>query len=340
MHRILFITKKRSGYGGYGSYGHKASGLHNSAKFVVDMLVDSGVDAKLADVIDNNDIDREVTAFRPHTVIVEAFWVVPDKFDILSKLHPSVKWIIRGHSDIPFLANEGVAFEWIEEYLWRDNVYLAFNSPRVVEDVKALTCAAHRHKVLYLPNFYPTKKQYRKHHKSDYFLKVGCFGAIRPMKNQLVQAVAAIRYANKIGKILHFHVNATRCEQGGDNVLKNLRALFANSRHELIEERWLNHEQFLHTVRKMDFAMAVSFSETFCITAADAVAVGVPLICSVEIPWASTLSLVPITDAGPIVEKFEDLDGWFGRLSVILNLRGLRRYAAKSKKIWLKHFGK
>jgi hypothetical protein len=57
----------------------------------------------------------------------------------------------------------------------------------------------------------------------DQFLDVACFGAIRPLKNQLMQGVSAIRCAESIHKTLRFHINASRAEQKGDNVLKNLR---------------------------------------------------------------------------------------------------------------------
>ena len=100
---ILFILKKNAGYGCY----HGATGLHNSAKFVVDMFLDAGVDAALAEAIDNNCIDRLVAEYQPDTVIIEALWVVPEKFDVLMPLHPDVTWIVRNHSKFEFLANEG-----------------------------------------------------------------------------------------------------------------------------------------------------------------------------------------------------------------------------------------
>ena len=51
--KVLFILKKNS-YGYSGSYGYGASGLLNSARFIVDMLNDNGVEAKLATVTDNS----------------------------------------------------------------------------------------------------------------------------------------------------------------------------------------------------------------------------------------------------------------------------------------------
>src|ERR1700733_4406094 len=103
--KLLFIIKKNSGYG----YVHGASGLINSAQFVVDMLNANKGQAKLVTVTDNNDIDRKVFQYKPNVVIIESFWVVPDKFVVLKKLHPGVRWIVHGHSDLPFLAQEGQA---------------------------------------------------------------------------------------------------------------------------------------------------------------------------------------------------------------------------------------
>ena len=113
--KVIFILKKRqSSHTGYASV---SSGLLNSARFVSDMLNKNGIESNLVEVQDNNCIDREVSKYRPTHVVIEALWVVPSKFEVLTKLHPNVQWIIRLHSDISFLANEGIAIEWIYEYL-------------------------------------------------------------------------------------------------------------------------------------------------------------------------------------------------------------------------------
>ena len=120
--KVLFILKYRAMYTDIcfdesemysSSYKHFNSGLLNSANQVHEMLLDHGVESKLVQVIDNNCIDKEVHQYKPTHVIIEALWCVPEKFEILQKLHPKVKWILRLHSETPFIANEGIAMEWI-----------------------------------------------------------------------------------------------------------------------------------------------------------------------------------------------------------------------------------
>lgn len=294
------------------------------------MLAVNRVNVKLVSVVDNNDIDREVHQFKPDIVIIEAFWVVPEKFDVLQKLHPKVKWIIRGHSDLPFFANEGVAVEWTKGYVTRKNVFVAFNSTRITSDFQKLF----GDKIVFLPNFYPLRP-FRNRRPNDGVLRIGCFGALRPMKNQLLQAVAAVRFADKIGEPLEFHINSTRCEHKGENVLKNLRALFAGTRHKLVEHGWLGHEEFLKLIGTMDYVLAVSFSETFCITAADAVATHTPLICSAEIPWATKISIVPPDSSDAIVEKLLEFSHGWKFLARFINRIKLFNYSVRSVNIWL-----
>jgi hypothetical protein len=346
--KILFILKFRETYdGGYGA--GMSSGLLNSATFVLNMLKDSGFHAKLVQVKDNNDIDREVTLFKPTHVFIEALWVVPEKFTILHKLHPGVKWIVRGHSEIPFLSQEGVAMEWICAYVKHKNVIIAPNSPHSTRDIRQIIRAAHPHmsqeevaeKVVCLPNYYPHKKMYKRKHKEKEHLDIACFGAIRPLKNQLMQAVVAIEYANIMRKPLRFHINASRCEQRGENVLKNLRALFDNTHHELVEHSWMEHHKFLKVLATMDISMCVSFTETFNIVAADSVSSGVPLICSSEITWANSWCQAEPTDSEDILVKMLRIGDWRLQLaSKVLNYRGLKRYCENSKKSWLAYLGK
>lgn len=342
--RILFILKFRSEYGHdygkpkysegtYSAGGYFSSGLFWSAKFVVDMLNDIGFTAKLVQVVDNNDIDREVTKFRPDIVVVEALWVVPEKFDVLKKLHPHIIWIVRLHSNIPFLAGEGIAISWIKGYVKR-GVYVAVNSHRAFNDIR--DSVKHKKFILYLPNFYPVQKHRIKHCREE-ILHVGCYGAIRPMKNQLIQAIAAIKYADSTDQTLVFHINSGRVEQG-DSVLKNLRALFADSPHTLQEDAWMTHAEFIRHLRVLDVGMQVSLSETFCIVAADMVNAGIPVVVSPEVEWAGIISKAHPTDQHSIFEALSRVLK-NPKITAVLNRRYLKQFSKKSKRVWRETLG-
>lgn len=301
--RVLFIVKKRTGY--WGDYSTSAgTGLWNSARFVVDMLTNVlGIEAKIVQVVDNNDIDREVTLYRPTHVIIEAFWVVPEKFDVLRPLHPGVTWIVRDHSETPFLANEGSAFGWTREYLKR-GLELMCNSPRAQYDMRriAIDVGADPELVSFGPNFYPIAGMPEAIERPwpDDEIHVSCFGAIRPLKNQVTQAIAALAFAQRIGRELRFHVNAGRVEGGADPIPKSLRNAVGPGR--LIEHPWMTHDEFVRLAGTMDISLQVSFSETFNIVTADAVAGGVPVIVSPEVYWLGEYAHASPTSAEDIAD--------------------------------------
>lgn len=327
--KLLFILKHRDAlytdeHGTY-STGGLSSGLLNSASFVVDMLHKSGIEANLVQVADNNCIDREVTKYKPTHVIIEAYWIVPEKFAVLTKLHPNIKWIIRNHSEIPFLATEGIAIDWTLEYLKHPTVYVSANSPRALSEMKTMAVAAYGEKfadrVIYLPNYYTFSENTvkKEHHDSD-TIDIGCFGAIRPLKNQLIQAIAAIEFAKHQGKKLRFHINSTRIEGNGNNCLKNIIALFAHTgeTYQLVEHSWMPHDKFLQLCATMDIAMQVSFTETFNIVAADMVSMNVPIVVSHDITWASRFSKADPTSSTDIVKKMHA--AWYTRKLHVLQL--------------------
>jgi len=325
---ILFILRDQHGSGGW--CGYKSSGLTNSATLVADMLESFGVDAEVITVFDSNSIDKEVSRIRPDIVVLEAIWVPPYKLIELAKLWPGIRWIVRIHSEIPFLANEGIAIDWLFQYARIPNVEVASNSIRGVRDLKDLN-------PLFLPNFYPIHCLKAFRDRSDY-LNIGCFGAIRPLKNQLSQAFAAIAYAEDVGKPLNFFINASRTEQGGDQPLKNIRALFSNypeDQFRLVEIPWLEWRNFLEIVRDMDVCMSVSFSETFCITAANAVSQNVPVVVSPEIFWASDEIKADPTNIKDIQDKLGVALGRHRKKIVNQNLDNLRIYDDISIEKWL-----
>jgi hypothetical protein len=340
--RILFVLKlsqKKSIYS-YGSFG-----LHNSATFVSNRLNKLGYQAKVVSVVDNNAIDKAICEFNPHVVCIEALWVVPEKFYELNKAHPNIKWVIRVHSKAPFLAMEGMAFEWLNRYkivnneIGKNNLKiscnnLTFNSE--INDVKD-------YQSIHLPNIYDpnirpfnSSYDYSKNH-----VDIGCFGALRPLKNQLLQAISAISFVNSINKLLNFHINSTRQEQKGENVLRNLRALFDGSKHTLIEHDWYPHKEFAtKVIPLMDIGMQVSLSESFNIVTADFVNASVPIVVSEDVDWMPQSARVNANSSEEMVRKLHIYNS--NRGSTIRhthNLLSLNNYNIDATNIWKEFLG-
>jgi hypothetical protein len=357
--RTLFVLKYREDtYGDVycenGNWGDStqdrrplSSGLFNSARLVCEMLDHHGVPVKLVHVIDNNFIHREIVAFKAEVVIIEAFWVVPEKFDELRAVCPNVKFIIRNHSEVPFLANEGIAFDWMLRYVRKPNVYMASNAPRMLSDTRFLVALENPewdaeevlYKAPYLPNYYPTTI-----YECDSVIveapdtvNIGCFGAVRPLKNTLLQAIAALKFAARMGWKLRFHINGGRIEMGGSPILKNLTQLFQHfPQHELVNHPWMPHDEFRKLVASMDFTMQCTFSETFNIVSADAVTANVPTVVSAEIAWAAKLMQADPTDSDAMAEAlFRAWELSQANPDFNPNLPGLDRYNRESVKAWL-----
>lgn len=339
--KALFLVKKTEEYGGYTL--PTRSGLRNSAKFVVDALNRiPGMEASLEFCVDGNDIDNKLHRIRPDIVFYEAVWITPAKMREIHLLYPSIKFVVRLHSKIPFLAIEGMAITWIKEYQKIPNVSLSFNNIYTSDDMNSIGIVN-----TYLPNIYrdvhfPKRLWANPIHiahtyPSKEYYRFGCFGAIRPLKNQLNQAVAAIMYAESRGATAKFYINATRVEQGGDNVLKNLRGLFDNSPHQLVELQWFLHQDFLDTIATMDVALQVSLTETFNIVTADCVSESVPVVVSREIDWLDHGDVDP-NSAESIFKRITHVLN--NKTSVVANnLQALTEYNFEATRLWINYLG-
>ena len=280
-YKFLFIIKERSVYG----TKTKAYGLFNSCKFVCNRLNKIGMEANVVQVIDNNCIDKYVAQYQPTHCFIEALWVVPSKFEVLARLHPNVKWVIRIHSMVPFLTSEGMAFEWLNDYMELRKkgikISISCNNEDMYEQLSQIYDG-----VSYTPNIYQPDYECNKKPNDRQTLDVGCFGALRVLKNHTQQALWAIEFANKLGKKMNFHINISEHEQRESSpVLRNLRAIFKNTQHTLVEHLWYEHQDFLELVSTMDFGMQISYTETFNVVAADFVHCGVPIVVSKDIKF-------------------------------------------------------
>ena len=265
---------------------HNATGLHTSSALTVACFRKLGVPAEVYEAHDGNSIDGIIKRYHLDAVVLEANWALPSKVAELRRLHPNVSWFVRIHSEIPFLAHEGIAWTYMQAYDAL-GVTILPNDTRTVWDL-----AGSIEHLDFLRNTYevPNDVVFQQHESSD-VINIGCFGAIRSLKNHMRAACAAIRYASSVGKKLRFHINSERVEGGfvAANTLKNLRALFGDS---LVEHAWLTHEDFVNVVCKScDVVIVSSLSETFNVVAADVVVAdvvvvaGVPVVTSNEVTW-------------------------------------------------------
>ncbi len=331
--KILFICKQGNKYFNVGDepvYTKKHSGLFNSTRFIVKGLRHHGVHADIVIVTDNNDIDREVAKHRPNMVIIEALWVTPDKFDILKALHPNVDWFCHLHSDIPFLAQEGIAISWLEQYASK-NVATITNCKHTFE---ALSVLLPQEELFFLPNVYLNEPRKAKLSPKEH-INIGCFGALRPMKNQLLAALSAIKFAAEIGKPLKFHINSGRVELGGEPVLKNIKLLFdLTPGAELIQHAWFDPEDFIDfMVEHIDLGLQISMTETFCVVGADMVTAGIPIVASSQLSWISGFCQAKSDDICDVVNKMHRVkDNW---ALIKFNQYLLEHFNKNSLKEWI-----
>lgn len=296
MSQVLFLCKENYSYGSEKGTFH---GLVNSAYFIANFLDDRHVDTAVKSVVDADEIDAIVQADNPRMVVIEALWVTPEKLTELVAMpeHQHRLWLVRVHSKSAFLAQEGIALDWIKSY--PNDVVICPNTCSMARDLRALGVDA-----MYLPNVYnpaPHQCGVYKGVREDDELHIGCFGALRPLKNHLNQAIGAIRFADGLGIKMFFHVNDTNGNVENANVLQNLEAAFHNTKHELVTHSWASHSDFIELVKTMDMGLQVSLSESFNLIAADFVSNHVPIVVSNEIDWLPhTCQVVPTADSSEI----------------------------------------
>lgn len=326
--RFLFLSKERNN-----SYGI-STGLFQSSLFIAKYLKEEGITTEIKVCFDANSIDKYIHEFKPTHIIIHAIWVTPTKLAELVKKYPKIKWNIRIHSKLPFLSNEGNAIQWISEYLKLPNVKVSTNN----EEATKQLCFAIGKPILCLPNIYDAERCKVDKVKKGRQMDIGCFGAIRPLKNILLQAAAAVEFGNRKKVPIRFHINSARTEQGGENTLKNIKALFARheGRHELVEHLWSPYEEFLKLVGTMDLGMQVSLSETFNIVTADFVKMDIPIVVSREIEWMNEKAFVDQSSIEDIVKTMISLCNPWRRMFFKMSARmHLNNYIKKSKRMWL-----
>jgi glycosyltransferase involved in cell wall biosynthesis len=146
------------------------------------------------------------------------------------------------------------------------------------------------------------------------------FCAANPRKNILAQIFALSSFKDKVS----LHVNY------GNNVGQMYPVVASLSTENLVNHGWIgDREQYLSTIKAMDFAMAVTLSESFNYTAAEHMFFGIPVVCSEVAPFVRGVKEIEKI----IIKRPEDLSEIRNAISLLVSDKSLREDIGAAGKI-------
>lgn len=292
MSKLMLVDKINHRFKQMTGNSNQASGLTVCLEHIKKSL--KGVVRIEVDNVDH--IAYGIQKFKPKIVLVQSIWMSEEQMNDLRRRYPKTRFYTHIHSSPAFFAVEGYGFQRIME-AHRAGFGIVTNSKGLHEIIKGSVL---------LPNLYASD-MWDRLPKDNSTLDIACLGSLRPFKNQVIQAAAAIKYAESKGKKLRFYVNMGRNEGGAEikMSLMGLFSLYKEGGHQLISVPWKTHEEVIQFLRTMDLGMQVSMTESFNLVAADYVAAGIPLIVSEQIDWVYWSCRAHLDDTASIVSTIE-----------------------------------
>jgi hypothetical protein len=263
-------------------------GLGVSAINTAKVLRRENIKSDVWPVISASDLRSRLRAAPASDVIISAPWIPALEMQGLSNDFPDTHFTVTCHSNVGFLQADRNGMRLVREMMELElataNVHLAGNSRRFCDWVRmafGAPCA-------YLPNLYwidsdPVWRQ----PFSGGTLRIGVFGATRPLKNLMSAAGAALEISRTLRVPLELWLSAGRAEGGGEGILASVKEMLSGLPNvTLILNGWQTWPSFRRTVAHMHLLLQPSYTESFNMVTADGVAEGVPSVVSNAIDWA------------------------------------------------------
>ena len=281
--RLAIAYKNFAAYKGISHIGLGVAALSNSK-----VLAGRGYSTSVWPVTTNVDIVNRIKSGPPTHMVIQAPWL--STYDLSTMVHafPRTQFAVVSHSNIGFLQADPNGIRLLREYSELStgvhNFHVAGNSEKFVESWEHMF----KTPVLYLPNLYFNDGVKRPPHIwRGGPLRVGVFGAVRPLKNFLTASAAALSVAHDLQADLELWFSSGRMEGGGDVMWRAINQLVSGLPNvKIVQAPWAPWPKFRETVRHMHLLMQPSYTESFNMVTADGVVQGVPSVVSDAIEWA------------------------------------------------------
>jgi glycosyltransferase involved in cell wall biosynthesis len=238
-------------------------------------------------------------------LVISAPWISTADLARLAAQNYDLEIAVVSHSNVGFLQADPRAIELLRQGAELEqgcpNFHIAGNSQRFQSWWQATYGTA----MTLLPNMYPLTHPRARPMWQRGTLRLGCFCAIRPYKNVLTAAAAALEVGQRLRVTdLEFWISGGRREGGGQTIVAAIQQMYLNvPRAKVIERNWQSWPQFLATVGSMDVLLQPSYTEGFNMVTADGIAQGVTSVVSDAIAWAPRNWKAASDDACDIANK-------------------------------------
>jgi glycosyltransferase involved in cell wall biosynthesis len=266
-------------------------GLGVSALNTAKVLRENGIPCDVWPILNARDLAARIENSnpRPSHVVIAAPWLPTlDLQAFLVFRYPDVQFAVTCHSNVGFLSADPTAITNFRQELDLEQGSLNFtcagNSRRFVKFIQE----SYQRPCIWLPNLYYLESNAPSPRRPwcGGTVRIGSFGAVRPLKNHLSAAAASLEIAEKLHTDVQFHISVGRVE-GGYTVVRAIEAMLNGSpRVTLVKDEWYHWPRFRSLIRSMHLLIQASFSETFNMVTADGAAESIPSVVSDAIDWA------------------------------------------------------
>lgn len=280
--RVLLVYKNFAAWQGISHIG-----LGVSAEMSAQYLNAHGISAEVLAARNNIDVVDFLKKNPGITdVVISAFWLSIVDMESMCRYFKDIRFIVVSHSNVGFLQADPGAFMLLRRYISLSRELSNFKIGANCKKFEEWLSVAYDIRVTALTNLYPVAL-YVKEKRSDGLVKIGSFGAIRPQKNVLSAAAAALYIHMKMRVPVEFSLSTGREDGGGATILRAVREMCGSiPGFFLVERFWSDWRAFRRVIRGQDILIHVSYTESFNMVTADGIAEGVPSVISPAIAWA------------------------------------------------------
>jgi hypothetical protein len=237
------------------------------------------------DVVNSIDKYKEIHGHSLTHVVISAPWMSLWDIRNLIAHFPHIKFVVLSHSNVGFLQADPRGVELYRKYSELSKQYPNFKVGGNSRQFCDWFNISYKENCIWLPNIYPTERIKSKVWDGIPPLKIGSFGAIRPEKNFMTAAAAAMVIHSILDVPVELHMST-----GGDGckstTLPSIIEMTENVKgFTLIRHHWETWNKFIELIKKMDIMIQVSYTESFNMVTADGISVGVPSVVSPVIWW-------------------------------------------------------